>query len=288
MSRQDRFDRNERLFGQEGQEAIRRASVAVVGAGGLGTQVIQQLCLLGVGAVAPIDDEELSRSNRNRYIGAWHTDPVPGSHKVDLARRLAGLIDPEICVTAVKGNLLSRAALAAIKASGYVFGCVDTDGARFVLNEMCLTYNKPLFDLASDAPEPGRYGGRVAVVWGDSGCLHCRGLLDPQDVRRFLSTVGVLENEARVYGIDRLALGETGPSVVSVNGVVASLAVTEFMATVTGIRPPNLHLDYRGDRGTVGNRTDTRAPDCYYCKTVRGLGDAAPLERYFKLAATRD
>lgn len=288
MDRQNRFDRNERLFGKEGQQAIRRARVTVAGAGGLGTHVIQQLCLLGTDALAPIDNEELSRSNRNRYIGAWHSDPIPGSPKVDLARRLAGLIDPEIRINAIKDSILSPDALSAIRDCDYVFGCVDSDGVRFVLNEMCLAYKKPLFDLASDAPEPGYYGGRVAVVWGDNGCLHCRGLLDAEDVRRFLSTAGILENEAQVYGIDRLALGEAGPSVVSVNGVVASLAVTEFMAAVAGVRQPNLHLDYRGDRGTVSRRTDTRTLDCFYCNTVRGLGDAAGLERYFKLACARN
>jgi len=281
MTSPDRFDRNERLFGSEGQQALRRAHVGIVGVGGLGTHVVQQLALLGVGALTLIDHEELSRSNRNRYVGAWHDDPVPGSPKVELGRRLAGLIDPSIAVTAVKDSLLSPAAVGAVRACGYIFGCVDSDGARFVLNEFCLAYGKPLFDLASDAPEPGYYGGRVAVVWGDSGCLHCRGLLDDEEVRRFLSTNEILENEASVYGIDRHALGETGPSVVSVNGVVASLGVTEFMAAATGIRSPQLHLDYRGDRGTVGARTDTRAADCYYCGVVKGLGDSANIERYF-------
>ncbi|MCC6206439.1 MAG: ThiF family adenylyltransferase [Hyphomicrobiales bacterium] len=281
MPSPDRFDRNERLFGKEGQQALRRAHAGIVGVGGLGTHVVQQLALLGVGALTLIDDEELSRSNRNRYIGAWQDDPVPGSPKVDLGRRLAGLIDAAVAVTMVKDSLLSPAAFAALRACDYIFGCVDSDGARFVLNEFCLAYDKPLFDLASDAPEPGYYGGRLAVVWGDSGCLHCRGLLDEDEVRRFLSTNEILENEAAVYGIDRAALDEAGPSVVSVNGVVASLGVTEFMAAVSGIRPPHLHLDYRGDRGTVGARTDDRAPDCYYCGVVKGQGDTANIERYF-------
>jgi hypothetical protein len=282
MQPEGRFDRNERLFGKQGQQALRQTRVAIVGIGGLGTHVVQQISLLGVGALALIDHEELSRSNRNRYVGAWHDDPVPGTPKIDLGRRLAGLIDPAIAVTLVKSTLLSQAALDAVRASDYVFGCVDSDGVRFVLNEMCLAYDKPLFDLASDAPEPGCYGGRVAVVIGDSGCLCCRGLLDMNDVRCFLSPEGILENEAAVYGIDRQALGDAGPSVVSINGVVASLAVTEFMAAVTGIRPPHLHLNYRGDQGTVGPRTDNRAPDCHYCNVVRGQGDAANIQRYFQ------
>ena len=283
MKAPDRFDRNELLFGKEGQQALRRARVFIGGAGGLGTHTVQQLSLLGVGGLAVIDQQDLKRSSRNRYIGAWHNDPVPGSPKVELARRLAGLIDPDIDVVTVNEGLLSTAALAALCRCDYAFGCFDDDDARFVLNEMCLAYEKPLFDLASDAPEPGIYGGRVAVVWKDSGCLHCRGLLDPEDVRRFLSTEEALENEAAVYGIKRRALAEAGPSVVSVNGVVASLGVTEFMSAATGIREPHLHLNYRGDQGVVRQRKDERAPDCYYCNVVKGQGDAARIERYFAL-----
>jgi len=46
-----RYDRNIRLFGKEGQDALRRLKVTVIGAGGLGTQVIQQLAHLGIGSM---------------------------------------------------------------------------------------------------------------------------------------------------------------------------------------------------------------------------------------------
>ena len=278
----DRFDRNERLFGKEGQANIRGTRVTLVGGGGLGTHVAQQLALLGIGALTPVDHEEISKSNRNRYIGAWATDPIPGSRKVDLIVRLVGLIDPSITVTPVYTAFPSPEALEAVKNADYVFGCVDGDGPRFVLNEACIAYDRPLFDLASDVPEPGCYGGRVTVVTTEGGCLHCRRVLDPRDIRRYLSPSEALENEDAEYGIRRAVLGEAGPSVVSINGVVASLAVTEFMVMVTGLREPNGHLEYRGHEGLVRRRIEDRSSDCYYCSAVRGLGDAAHLSRYFR------
>jgi hypothetical protein len=57
---------------------------------------------------------------------------------------------------------------------------------------------------------------------------------------------------------------------VALNGVVASLAVTEFMAWRTGLREPIAHLNYRGDRGTVGVRADTKRDHCHYCMTLWG------------------
>ena len=77
----------------------------------------------------------------------------------------------------------------AIEGADYVFGCVDNDGVRFFINEACVAYEKPLIDLASDVPEPGVFGGHVAITTGNHGCLHCLDLLDPDEVRRYFSPV---------------------------------------------------------------------------------------------------
>ena len=82
----DRFDRNELLFGKQGQERLHKTRLLVAGAGGLGSIVITETALLGTNSIAAVDREELSKSNRNRYFGAWHDDPVPGSAKVHLAQ----------------------------------------------------------------------------------------------------------------------------------------------------------------------------------------------------------
>ena len=149
---------------------------------------------------------------------------------------------------------------------------MDDDGIRFFINEACLAYEKPLIDLASDVPESGIFGGRVAIITGDNGCLHCLDLLDPDDVRRCLLPTEMVENEAAVYGIETIALTEIGPSVVSVNGVVASLGVTAFMALTTGMQLPYTLQTYRGDRGIVTRETGKVSEDCHYCAVVRGQG----------------
>ena len=285
MMTENRFDRNERLFGKDGQARLQQTRIAIMGAGGLGSHVIAQCALLGVGGITTVDRQEVALSNRNRYVGVWHSDPIPGSSKVVLARRHVHLIDPAITVTPIEDDILSRAGLKAIEGADYVFGCVDNDGVRFFINEACVAYEKPLIDLASDVPEPGVFGGHVAIVTGNQGCLHCLDLLDPDEVRRYLSPAEVVENEAAVYGIETSALAEIGPSVVSVNGVVASLGVTAFMALVTGFQIPYTFQTYRGDRGVVTKKAITAREDCYYCSVVCGLGAQADLKRYFQKAA---
>ena len=183
----DRYHRNILLFGAEGQRKLRSTSVLVAGAGGLGSALIQHLALLGVKRVASVDDEELDETNRNRFIGARHTDPVPGSMKVDLVDRMVREINPEVESIPVPYGLVSEEAFAAVREAGWVFGCFDNDGPRAILNEVCAAYEKPYIDLASDVPEPGIYGGRVCVSSVDGkGCLDCLGLLDRKAIRRYL------------------------------------------------------------------------------------------------------
>src|SRR6185437_12668857 len=72
---ENRFDRQLRFFGRAGQKRIQSAKVAVVGVGGLGTHVVQQLSLLGVKKLSLVDAQELDETNLNRYVGARHDDP---------------------------------------------------------------------------------------------------------------------------------------------------------------------------------------------------------------------
>jgi len=265
----DRFERNVLLVGREGQAKLRAASVAVVGIGGLGTHVVQQLALL--------------------VVGVRHDHPIPGSREVNIAERLVHSIDPAIRVVKVFDSLVSEKAFEVVKGSDYVIGCLDSEGARLVLSELCATYSRPYLDLASDVVpgEKPEYGGRVCVSMGGEGCLVCLGVLDVAEAQRELAGPEAHRDREAIYGVERGALGRSGPSVVSINGVVASLAVSELMVTVAGLRPPKRLLFYYGHGATVRLRTDNPLPDCYYCKGVRGLREKADVERYIRQGVGR-
>ena len=277
-----RFDRNILFFGKKGQERLSAANVAVVGIGGLGSHVVQQLALLGVGRLILIDSEELDDTNRNRYIGARHDDPVPGTPKVAIGQRLAHEINPEFNVLAIAQPLANHQSFQAIiSESNFVFGCLDNDGARLILNELCLAYDKPYFDLASGIDvEEGRYGGRVCIRWNGIGCLVCHEVLDPVEAGLDLQSDEQRKNREAVYGMPVDALGAAGPSVVSINGVVASLGVTEFMLAVSGVREPRGVLTYDGNRGVVLAKSAPPKDGCYFCSNILGKGDDAEVQHY--------
>src|ERR1043166_7459553 len=176
----NRFDRNVRFFGAEGQRLLSAAHVGVVGCGGLGQHVIQQLAFLGVGKLTLIDDEEVAESNLNRYVLARTEDVLLRAHKVDVAEKSIRSVDSQIEVVTVKNSLRSHAAFAALRSATTIFGCLDNDGARLVLNEYAKAYRKHYFDLASDIlPEERlRYGGRIVYVDDRPGCLVCMDEID--------------------------------------------------------------------------------------------------------------
>ena len=151
----ERYHRSMLLFGAAGQRALGRVTVTIVGVGGVGSAVAQHAALLGVHRITSIDPEELDETNRNRFIGARITDPVPGTLKVTLIDRLIRETNADVDSVPIAKSLLSVQAFDAIRASDWIFGCLDDDGPRAVLNELCAAYDLPYIDLATDVP-----GGR--------------------------------------------------------------------------------------------------------------------------------
>jgi molybdopterin-synthase adenylyltransferase len=268
-SNRDRYSRNLGLLGVAGQDRIETISVAIVGFGGLGSHVAQQLAYLGCRRLLVLDPDVVDESNLNRLIGAGPQDVR--ARKVDVATRLIHDISPNAEVAALAHAVNTQGSIEALAAVDCVFGCIDNDEARLELTEISSAHQIPYFDLASDTGgegEPIWIGGRVFVSIHGERCLSCAGELDQRALALSAMTGELRDADARIYGVPRTELGQTGPMVVSINGVVASLAVTEFTVWVAGIRPPKGHLVYRGDLGTVTSRIENRTTTCYYCDTL--------------------
>jgi ThiF family protein len=282
----EREDRNVRLFGRDGQDRIHETKVVVVGIGGVGTHLVQQLSLLGVRRFVLLDGEQLERTNLNRYVGARADDPIPGTPKVALGERIIRSVESTADVEKIGHSVLSARGLAAVTSGNVVFGAVDDEGVRLALTEWCASFARPYIDVASDvdAVDGLRYGGRVCVAWDGTGCLACLGALDVAAAQQSFLGEAQRRDRAAIYGVPAAALEGPGPSVVSINGVVASLAVTEFMVAVTDMRPPHRLLTYRADLGGVSIGRDLPDPQCYYCRGTWACADRKSCERFLPQA----
>jgi len=120
----------------------------------------------------------------------------------------------------------------------------------------------------------------VVVVSDLSPCLWCIGEIDAEEAAEYLQSPEARKDRDDIYGVPKSKLQGGGPSVVSINGVVASLAVTEFILSITSIRKPKSHLSYRGSRGIVTTPTDPPEPNCYYCNVIKGQADEWKPDNY--------
>lgn len=268
MTSESRYSRQELLFGKEGQRRLQAVRVAVVGVGGLGCHVVQQLAYLGVLKYVLVDGDIVTPSSLNRLIGAVEADVDKHRPKVQVAARLITAVQPGAVVGAIASPLGDTHSREAIAGADFVFGCLDSDLARLRLLELCAQARRPYLDLATDTGEDGGppwYGGRVVFSFVGKGCLSCRDVLDQHALATASMTPEQREQDARIYGVASSALAGAGPSVVCVNGVVASLGVMEFMVWATGLREPHPVLTYRGDLARLTVNVDPPRTDCYYC-----------------------
>ena len=273
------FDRQVRTWGVEGQEQLREATITVVGVGGTGSHCAVQLAHLGVGHLVLVDDDHIELSNLSRMVGARFADV--GRPKVDALTEALLRITPELKVEAHRRSVLDMDPLAMLD-SDVLICATDGHGSRSLLTQLAIQYLIPLVDLGVEV-QPGnplRAGGGVRIIRPGRGCLHCAGTIDPALVREeFLSVTDRLREVERGY---IRGAGPPAPSVVALNGVVASLAILEVCHLLTGfLKAPPGRILYRAEARALTRTTMIPRPDCFVCgmEGLLGLGAARTLPR---------
>jgi ThiF family len=283
VSEERRFDRQARMFGADGQAELRGMSVAVIGLGGGGSLICEQLAHLGVGAITAIDFDVVKEHNLSRIVGATSEDPAKGVKKVEVARRLAARIDPTIRFEALDGDISERHVAEQLMAVDFIFLATDTTTSRHVANAIVHSHLIPMIQIGAkidlrETKEIESVYVAVRPVYPGRGCLHCAQLIDPYELQR--EEASAEEREAQNY----LGLPETiDPSVITLNGIAASVATNTMLMSAVGLAERTL-LDYRlfdarfGTWLTLQERKDGECPWCSTSEGSRyGIGDDARL-----------
>ncbi|MBA3652583.1 MAG: ThiF family adenylyltransferase [Actinobacteria bacterium] len=268
------------VWGTAGQRRLRDASVAVVGVGGTGSHVAIQLAHLGIGRLALVDPDVVEASNLGRLVGATANDV--GRPKVEVLALAAAGIRPEIVVEPIVHSVLDLDA-DVLASKDLIVCCTDGHGSRALLTELAAQYLVTLIDLGVEVQSSQgstRAGGGVRIVRPGAPCLHCMNVLDSALVREeFLSDAQRDEEEKRGY---LRGSSEPAPSVIALNGVIASLAVVEVLNELLGLFAESpRRLLYRAEARSVTTADATGQHGCYVCRPggITGLGDARRLPR---------
>jgi molybdopterin/thiamine biosynthesis adenylyltransferase len=180
-----------REIGGPGQQRLKAASVAIVGAGGLGAPAALYLAAAGVGRIVLIDDDIVSLSNLQRQI-LYETKDI-GARKVDTATRRLNGVNAHVAVEPTASALTADNARAMISGVDIVLDGTDNFPSRFLVNRACIATGRPLVSGAI-----GRWTGQVGVFAGRP-CYRCLVCETPPDAET-CSAVGVIGALAGVIG----------------------------------------------------------------------------------------
>lgn len=131
-----------REFGKEGQLKLKRASVLVVGAGGLGCPVLLYLTAAGVGTIGIADFDTVDISNLQRQV-IYTLDDV-GQSKAHSAVLRLKQSNPHVTFREFNERLTSQNAINYIKDFDVVVDGTDNFATRYLLNDACILLDKPL------------------------------------------------------------------------------------------------------------------------------------------------
>lgn len=239
-----RFDRQLRFLGAEGQRDLCDINVFIAGLGGIGSIAAQQLARLGVTNFYLCDGDKVKESNLNRLVGVFPNDI--GKYKVDAIEELIQFINKDAKVIKLSRQVFE--AMEEIKRVDFIFGCVDSEAARIFLNDVSVRYLIPYLDFGSaifmdNNMIRGMKGQFRLVVPAETQCLVCNDDINftVAENENMEAEIKKLEKNAG-YIIDERQIPT--PSVISLNSVIFSLGLIEFMKLISGFSIPENYLFY--------------------------------------------
>lgn len=129
-------------IGEMGQQKLRDARVLVIGAGGLGCPVLQNLAAAGVGNIGIVDGDVVDETNLHRQL--LYTLKDCGNSKAETARKVILELNPEINVTAFSEFFTSQNAARIVGEYQIIVDCTDAITVRYLINDMSVAKRIPM------------------------------------------------------------------------------------------------------------------------------------------------
>jgi molybdopterin/thiamine biosynthesis adenylyltransferase/rhodanese-related sulfurtransferase len=152
--------------GVAGQERLCAARVLCIGAGGLGSPVLQYLAAAGVGRIGVMDDDAVDESNLQRQT-LFATADI-GKPKAQIAARRVREINPLVAADPIPARFDASNARDLVRLYDVVVDCTDRFETRYLINDACVLEGKP--DVYGSI---FRFDGQVSVFARGGPCYRC-------------------------------------------------------------------------------------------------------------------
>lgn len=163
----ERYKRQILLFGEEGQERLKRAHIFIAGAGGLGSPIAIYLAVAGIGTITIVDMDRVEQTNLNRQI--LHTDRDIGKKKTVSALAKLREYNPDITVNAIDTTIDENNIRELVGRADGIVDAMDNYPVRYLLNRVALEKKIPFFHGAIR----GLYGQATTIIPNETPCLEC-------------------------------------------------------------------------------------------------------------------
>ena len=220
-------------FGQKTIDLLSQLSIAVVGCSGTGSVVIEQLARLGVKELILVDPDKIEARNLNRILNSKKADI--GKYKTEVLKEVIEGMELGTKVYSYPMEVKEPKANQAVAECDVIFGCVDTNLGRLLLNTLATHYVLPYFDVgvrleATDGGGISQVFGCVGYLTPGQSSLRTRGRISMAAARGEglkQSSPHVYQEEVRRRYI--INADEPRPAVISVNMFYASLMMNDFL-----------------------------------------------------------
>jgi molybdopterin/thiamine biosynthesis adenylyltransferase len=280
--------RQELALGAGFNTLMRNMRIGVVGAGGTGSPLLQQIARMGAGHICIFDPDHVEHSNLNRLYGATWDDADRKEMKTNVARREIARMGLGTKVATFDGWIGAAEARDALKSMDLIFGCTDDHDGRLLLNRLAYYYLIPVIDVGLAIRVADRFGiscleadARVTVLEPGASCLVCRRVVDAGAAAEdALRRNDPEEYERRKVEAYVRGEGNPSPAVISFTTSAATMAIEEMIQRINR---------FRGEDGDIANRVrkfnlvedfrpGAKKEPCRICGSdrVHGLGDTQP------------
>lgn len=183
-------------IGGAGQQALLDATVAIVGAGGIGSPLIQYLAAAGIGRLKIVDDDRVDLSNLQRQT-LFGTEAI-GMPKTTEAAHAVARLNPDVAVELMARRLDTETIEKFLAGADIVVDGSDNFATRLLVGDAALARRIPLVSAAI-----GQFEGQLGVFRGweaDKPCYRCFVGADPDRPETSCAEQGVLGAMAGVVG----------------------------------------------------------------------------------------
>ncbi len=236
-----RYDRQIKALGVEAQSKLKKASILIVGLGGLGSVSSIYLTAMGVGRLIVVDREKVELSNLNRQI-LYSTNNI-GEYKAIVAKRRLKALNPKIDIEGIVTEINRENVDKLVKDVDLVLDGLDNWKTRLVINEACVRYGVPFIH----AGVRGFYGQLMVIIPGEGPCLRCIMAKTPLEEEQGVPVIGVIP------------------------ATIASLQVIEALKIITGKGSPSVGylMYFDGRKLELRKLRVYRNPKCPVCGSKR-------------------